>query len=86
LNTKLVQQHYYTIVAKWKMSGVLRLPWKPKLPEVHGETIYYMDPSNLIYKHVETWDRSALQAFLETFWPQLATFMYNNNTETTTET
>jgi Uncharacterized conserved protein (DUF2358) len=65
-----------TIVAKWIMSGVLRLPWKPKLPTVYGTTTYYLDQTtNLIYKHIETWDRTAIQAFLETFFPKFAPFI-----------
>jgi Uncharacterized conserved protein (DUF2358) len=59
-----------TIVATWQMVGVLRLPWKPVLPEVHGETTYYLDDSGLIYKHVETWNLSVYNAFMKTFLPQ----------------
>jgi hypothetical protein len=47
----------------------MRLPWRPKLPEVTGRTTYHIDDSGLIYKHVETWDISAFKAFIRTFFP-----------------
>jgi len=60
------------VVAKWRMNGVLRLPWKPNLPEWTGSTTYHFDDDGLIYRHEETWDMSVWQAFLETFAPDLA--------------
>ncbi|CAB9515584.1 Uncharacterized conserved protein (DUF2358) [Seminavis robusta] len=56
------------IVARWKMNGVLRLPFRPKMPEVVGKTTYYLDEDNLIYKHEESWDISAIEAFYKTEW------------------
>ena len=56
------------IVARWKMNGVLRLPFRPKMPEVIGTTTYHLDENNLIYNHQETWHISALKAFCETDW------------------
>lgn len=56
------------IVADWKMNGVLRLPWRPRLPEVQGQTIYHFDENGLIARHEETWDLSAVEAFLKTSW------------------
>lgn len=56
------------IVADWKMNGVLRLPWRPRLPEVHGQTTYHLDENGLIARHAETWDLSAVEAFLKTAW------------------
>lgn len=60
------------IHATWRMNGVLRLPWRPKLPEWTGTTTYHRDADGLIYKHTETWDMSVSQAFLKTLWPELA--------------
>lgn len=60
------------IVARWKMQGVLRLPWKPAVPEWTGTTTYYIDQDGLIYRHEETWDKSVLRAFLETLCPVVA--------------
>jgi len=56
------------IVARWKFNGVLRLPWRPKLPEVTGRTTYTFDDEGLIKEHAETWDISALEAFIKTEW------------------
>ena len=60
------------IKATWRMNGVLRLPWRPSLPEWTGTTTYYRDADGLIYKHTETWDLSVAQAFLRTLWPEMA--------------
>lgn len=60
------------IVAKWRLNGILRLPWRPTLPEVTGTTTYYRDEQGLIYRHKETWDISVAQAFFKTLWPDLA--------------
>jgi Uncharacterized conserved protein (DUF2358) len=60
------------IVARWQFSGVLRLPWKPLLPLVQGSTTYHIDAaSGLVDRHVETWDMSATEAFLRTFFPAI---------------
>jgi hypothetical protein len=56
------------IVAQWTMNGVLKLPWRPKLPEVNGRTVYNFDDNGLIYRHEETWDLTAVEAFLKTAW------------------
>lgn len=60
------------IVARWRFHGTMRLPWRPRIPEVTGTTTYHVDPSGLIYKHIETWDVSAYQAFIRTFFPSIA--------------
>jgi hypothetical protein len=58
------------IVAHWQFSGILRLPWKPLLPLVNGSTTYHLDATTgLVVRHVETWDMSATEAFLRTFFP-----------------
>jgi hypothetical protein len=69
------------IVADWKMSGVLMLPWHPSIPEWTGRTTYHRDENGLIYKHDETWDMSVFQAFLRTFWPQMAETIWRDEKE-----
>ena len=56
------------IVARWIMNGTLRLPWKPKLPKVRGVTVYHFDSDGLVQRHAETWDLTAVEAFLKTAW------------------
>jgi hypothetical protein len=60
-----------TIVATWRMAGVLRLPWRPSLPTMTGSTTYHLDDDGLIYRHIETWDMSVEEAFLKTFYQAL---------------
>jgi Uncharacterized conserved protein (DUF2358) len=60
------------LVARWRMNGVLRLPWKPVLPLWTGTTYYYRDDRGLIYKHDETWDLTVFHAFMLTFLPSLS--------------
>jgi hypothetical protein len=65
------EKTYATIVARWRLQGVLHLPWHPSLPTWTGTTIYHLDKDHLIYRHEEFWDISVLQAFLQTLWPQV---------------
>jgi hypothetical protein len=56
-----------TIMAEWKLSLTLKLPWRPALPPFTGTTMYKLDRDHLIYQHEETWDISLLDAFLAMF-------------------
>ena len=60
-----------TIVATWRISGTLRLPWRPSLPTMTGSTIYHLDDDGLVYLHEEKWDLSVAEAFLKTFYRPL---------------
>lgn len=66
-------------VAKWTMSGILRLPWRPALPTFSGETIYHIDKEGLICCHEESWDCSALRAFCYTLLPQFSNIIWTHN-------
>lgn len=61
-----------TLVARWRMEGVLRLPWRPALPQMIGKTTYHLDEKGLIYLHEETWDISVAEAFARVFVPNIA--------------
>ena len=64
-------QHPSRIIkADWKMALTINLPWKPKLSEFTGSTLYFLDEENLICKHQETWDISVLDAF----WSMIPTW------------
>jgi hypothetical protein len=68
------------VVAKWRMNGRLRLPWKPWMPEVTGTTTYYTDMNGLICLHEETWDISVFRAFLQTLWPEAGELIWGKRT------
>jgi len=60
-----------TITCRWRIEGVLNLPWHPRLKPWTGSTTYYIDEDGLIFKHIETWDISVLDAFISTLFPAL---------------
>jgi hypothetical protein len=45
-----------TILAKWTVRGVLRVPWKAKI-FFNGYSTYKLNQNGLIYEHIDTWDR-----------------------------
>lgn len=55
-----------TILAKWTVRGVLRVPWKAKI-FFDGYSTYKLNPDNLIYEHIDTWDRKPSE-ILQQFW------------------
>ncbi|MGV0106216.1 DUF2358 domain-containing protein [Nostoc sp. DSM 114167] len=55
-----------TILAKWTVRGVLRVPWKAGLL-FNGYSTYKLNQDNLIYEHIDTWDRKPRE-ILQQFW------------------
>ncbi len=55
-----------TILAKWTVRGVLRVPWKAKL-FFNGYSTYKLNQDTLIYQHIDTWDRQPGE-ILKQFW------------------
>lgn len=55
-----------TILAKWTVRGVLRVPWKAKL-FFNGYSTYKFNADGLIYQHIDTWDRNPGE-ILQQFW------------------
>ncbi|MEH2123354.1 DUF2358 domain-containing protein [Nostoc sp.] len=55
-----------TILAKWTVRGVLRVPWKAGLL-FNGYSTYKLNQDNLIYEHIDTWDRKPRE-ILRQFW------------------
>ncbi|GAC1461250.1 MAG: hypothetical protein NVS2B14_07280 [Chamaesiphon sp.] len=45
-----------TILAKWTVHGVLRVPWKARV-FFNGYSTYKLNKDGLIYEHIDTWDR-----------------------------
>ncbi|MUG94477.1 DUF2358 domain-containing protein [Scytonema sp. UIC 10036] len=46
-----------TILAKWTVRGILRVPWKAKV-YFNGYSTYKLNQNTLIYEHIDTWDRN----------------------------
>ncbi|BAZ52071.1 hypothetical protein NIES4103_47300 [Nostoc sp. NIES-4103] len=57
-----------TIIAKWTVRGVLRVPWKAKI-FFNGYSTYKFNQDNLIYEHIDTWDRKPGE-ILRQFFPK----------------
>ncbi|BAY79936.1 hypothetical protein NIES25_64240 (plasmid) [Nostoc linckia NIES-25] len=55
-----------TILVNWTVRGVLRVPWKARL-FFNGYSTYKLNKDNLIYQHIDTWDRK-LGEILKQFW------------------
>ncbi|MEP0918465.1 DUF2358 domain-containing protein [Leptolyngbya sp. DQ-M1] len=47
----------WTILADWTVRGTLRVPWKARLL-FNGTSTYSLNADGLIYRHIDTWDRS----------------------------
>jgi len=53
---EVAQSDEDTILAKWTVRGVLRVPWKAKV-FFNGYSTYQLNQDALIYEHIDTWDR-----------------------------
>jgi len=59
-----------TVVCHWRLSGRLRLPWRPAFKPYLGFTTYHVDPaSGLVCAAVEQWSISAVTAFASVLVP-----------------
>ena len=56
-------------VAHWRLSGALKLPWRPTIKPYAGATRYELNADGLIASHTESWSVSVLDAFGATVWP-----------------
>jgi len=59
------------IEVTWEISGVLMLPWRPKVKPWSGWTRYHLDEDGLVAFHEEGWDISTIQAFVDTILPEV---------------
>lgn len=66
------------IEVRWKLEGVLMLPWRPKIKPWSGWTKYHLDDESLIEHHEEGWDISVLEAFVGTILPKLGDKIWVN--------
>jgi len=58
-----------SFVARWRLSGALKLPWRPLIKPYLGATRYELDTDGLIASHDELWSISTFEAFASTLWP-----------------
>jgi len=59
------------IEARWRMEGILMLPWRPKVQPWTGWTKYHIDKDGMIALHEEGWDISVFEAFFSTIFPSV---------------
>lgn len=57
-----------TILATWTVRGALRVPWKARLL-FNGYSTYKLNEDDLIYQHIDTWDRKPSK-ILKQFLPK----------------
>lgn len=69
------------IEVKWRMEGVLMLPWRPKVKPWSGWTRYHLDEHGLIEYHQEGWDISVMEAFVGTLFPTLGDKIWKSSFE-----
>jgi len=60
----------YSVNAQWRMSGGVRLPWKPRI-ELTGRTRYTLNSNcdNRIVDYYELWDLEATTVIGQLLWP-----------------
>ena len=63
------EKGYGMIEVKWRLGGVIMLPWHPEVEAWTGTTQYHLDEEGLIYLHKEGWDISVWRAFVCTLYP-----------------
>ncbi|EPS68739.1 hypothetical protein M569_06031, partial [Genlisea aurea] len=56
------------IECSWKLTTHLRFPWKPLIC-IDGRTVYSLDEELRVVKHVEYWNKSAIDAIIQIFIP-----------------
>lgn len=54
------------ILANWTVRGFLRVPWKAKIL-FNGYSTYKLTEDNLIYEHIDTWDRKPSEILKQFF-------------------
>lgn len=63
------QMNYGMVEVKWRLGGIIMLPWHPWVEPWTGWTRYHLDEEGLVYFHEEGWDISVWRAFVCTLIP-----------------
>ena len=58
------------VEVKWRLGGVIMLPWHPNVEPWTGWTKYHLDEEGLVFLHEEGWDISVWRGFMCTLFPQ----------------
>mmetsp|Transcript_11015 Transcript_11015/g.17312 ORF Transcript_11015/g.17312 Transcript_11015/m.17312 type:complete len:163 (+) Transcript_11015:919-1407(+) len=58
-----------TILARWRLEGTLKLPWRPKVKPYTGVTVYHLNEQGLVQRHTELWSITAFDAFVSVIFP-----------------
>ena len=58
-----------TITAEYTASGVLKLPWRPRIKSWAGHVTYSVNRDGLIVSQVDVWNITRLDAIRQTFTP-----------------
>ena len=58
-----------SFVAHWRLSGALKLPWRPQIKPYAGATRYELNEAGLIASHTETWSIPVFDAFTSMVFP-----------------
>ena len=58
-----------SFVAHWRLSGALKLPWRPQIKPYAGATRYELNEAGLIASHTETWSIPVVDAFASMVLP-----------------
>lgn len=61
-----IKQAEDEILATWTVHGTLRLPWKPEIC-FNGCSNYKLNDEDLIYEHIDTWDRKPSEILKQFF-------------------
>ena len=61
-------QDPHTLILRWRLEGALNVPGHPRMKPYTGTTRYIIHDSR-VKEHLETWDISALDAFVSVLLP-----------------
>eukprot|EP00591_Stephanopyxis_turris_P008058 CAMPEP_0195530888 /NCGR_PEP_ID=MMETSP0794_2-20130614/33995_1 /TAXON_ID=515487 /ORGANISM="Stephanopyxis turris, Strain CCMP 815" /LENGTH=293 /DNA_ID=CAMNT_0040662503 /DNA_START=205 /DNA_END=1086 /DNA_ORIENTATION=- len=80
LTEMTIDEERAVIEVRWKMGGVLMLPWRPHVKPWTGTTKYHLDRElGLVYLHQEEWDITVLEAFVCTVFPRIGEIIWGIN-------
>jgi hypothetical protein len=58
------------VIAKWRMVGTLKVPWKPRLDLCGQTTFFYDEEQKRVKRYYEQWEESVGDAFKQLIFPK----------------